>query len=91
MDKKLCFSFITGQIFEINEDEVGALDTNQILLVSRPSSNCKKCYGRFHVGKNTKNGYYLICKKCAIKCLDFDYMNEKFLQKSAESAISSDK
>lgn len=78
MNKRICFSAATGKIFEINEDEIPQLEVNQLLLVSRPDVKCKKCFGRFHVGKNLTSGSYTICPKCAILCLDFSSLSERF-------------
>lgn len=82
MTKRVVFSLVTGRIFEINEDEIQSLDNNQLLLNSVPNKNCKKCYGRFHVGKNLKNDMYTICPKCTIKYIDFDDMENRLIKKN---------
>lgn len=84
MTKRICFSLITGNIFQINEDEIKSLDINQLLLINRPKNNCKKCFGRFHVGKNLTSGFYTICPKCAIRCIDLDDMETRLVKKNVQ-------
>ena len=76
MQKYLYWSFHTGEIYEVLEDEVDTLDAFQLKLKQRPKSNCKECHGRFYSGKNTKTGLYVPCVKCGKKCIDFDIMTE---------------
>lgn len=85
-DLRLYFSIISGELYHIEEDEIKNLDETQIPLLKKPSSSCKKCYGRFYVGQqayNTpsgwKNGYYLPCPKCAKKCVDFSRMKSEVI------------
>ena len=91
MKNRTAFSVITGKLFEVGEDEIAKLDNNQLLLRELPSIKCKKCFGRFHVGKNLKNNYYTICPKCAIICLDLDDMEKRFLKKSASEGVEDNK
>ena len=76
--KLLCFSIITGKLFEINEDEENTLTLFQLVLIKKPDKNCKKCYGRFHLGKNLKRGVYEICPSCLAKCIDVEDMKKRF-------------
>jgi len=71
MDKKIrwVFSVITGQVFSIEEDELKNLTEGQIPLKDKPG-NCRKCYGRMHVGFEVYKKYYIICPRCARKYID---------------------
>jgi len=75
---------ISGDLYYVEEDEVKNLDSAQIPLKQKPSTSCKKCYGRFHIGKYSQmqegkwqQKYYAICPKCAPKCIDWDAVNKK--------------
>ena len=68
--KVMFFSMVTGEIYEVESDEVNNLDRYQIPLCGRPGS-CKKCYGRMHMGKNITVGVYMLCTHCAKKYVDF--------------------
>jgi hypothetical protein len=70
--KILIFSMVTGDIYTIEKDELKNMDQQQVPLVKRPSSSCKKCYGRFHAGYNRTTGVYMPCSKCIKKCVDFE-------------------
>jgi hypothetical protein len=77
MDKTnyLYWSFHTGEFYNVLEDEVDALDAFQLRMLKRADSNCKKCYGRFHEGKNVATGLYIPCHKCGKKSIDFETLN----------------
>lgn len=72
-NKPLYFSIFGGYIYESDKDEEKILDAFQIPLVSRPKSTCK-CKGRFHVGFDTKTKHFIVCSKCARKCIDAQKM-----------------
>lgn len=72
MTKYLYWSFITGEFFTVLEDEIDTLTPFQIRIKNKPKSNCKQCYGRFFIGKNTNTGLYIICNKCKSKCIDYE-------------------
>ncbi len=72
MKTKLYFSVNTGEIYEVWEDEEETLDHFQVPLISRPKSNCKQCYGRFHVGFNMETEMYAVCSKCSKKYTDWE-------------------
>jgi hypothetical protein len=76
---KMFFSLTSGEIYEVQEDEVKNLDEHQVPLLQRPTNNCKKCYDRLYIGKHmsmTPEGwqfdYYMMCPKCSKKCIDFN-------------------
>jgi RNA processing factor Prp31 len=73
---KLFYSLISGEIYTVEADEVDNLDQYQIPLLQRPKDNCKKCYGRMYIGRDVHKDIYIICHKCAKKCVDFDNMKD---------------
>lgn len=66
------FSIFGGYIYEANSEEEKVLDAFQIPLKETPSSSCKKCQGRFHVGFNVNQKHYIICPKCSKKYIDVE-------------------
>ena len=81
MDKALYWSFHTGEIYEVFPDEEENLDNFQVKLVNKPSKNCRKCHGRFYIGKNVNTELYVPCSRCSKKCVDFSNL------KSNDNAI----
>jgi len=75
--KQLMFSLITGDIYEIESDELKNMDKYQIPLCKRPSSSCKSCYGRLHEGYNQTIKVYMPCHKCMKKCADFTLLKNE--------------
>jgi len=73
-ENKLIFSLVTGDIYEIEVDELKNLDKHQLPLVKRPPRSCKKCYGRMYWGFNTVTQIYDLCPKCKNKCIDFRHI-----------------
>lgn len=71
---KLFFSLLSGDIYQIESDEVKNLDDYQIPLLQRPNTSCKKCYGRLYHMYNTTTKIYQPCPRCARKCFDFKSM-----------------
>ena len=71
MNKKLYFSLLSGEIYEIEEDEVKNLDKYQIPLLSRPRHSCRKCYGRLYTGYNATLKVFQICQPCVDRHVDF--------------------
>ena len=68
---KLYYSLISGDMYYVQPDEINTLDNNQIPLVKKPSSSCKKCYGRFYMGFDPNKKYYIPCPKCMKSCIDW--------------------
>jgi len=73
---KLFFSMVSGELYFLGEDEIKNVDNAQIPMLKKPNSNCKQCYGRFHVGFETKKKYYIPCPKCKNKCVDWDALKD---------------
>jgi hypothetical protein len=74
--KRIFFSAFSGDIYEVDEDEMGVLDDAQIPLTDRPKSNCRKCYGRGFTDKDHHRGTYSICT-CLRKKIDWDLLKAK--------------
>jgi len=79
MELKLYFSMISGELYSVEADEVKNLDKSQVPLKQKPNPSCRKCNGRFYIGKEMQmiDGKwqprgYMLCPRCAKKCIDFD-------------------
>jgi hypothetical protein len=68
---KLIYSVFSGTYYEVLEKDVKLLNMGQIPLMSKPPENCKKCYGRGHIGREQTTLAYNICN-CVRKKIDFD-------------------
>lgn len=79
---KLYFNMVSGEVYSICDDEVHLLDNQQIPLLARPDSNCKKCYGRGHIGFNTVFKIYEPCRKCGRKIFDMEAIRRKMTEAS---------
>jgi len=71
----LVMSLMSGEIYEIEADEVKNLEPYQLPLKKRPKSNCRTCYGRGWIGKNISVGIYQWCPHCFRKCIDYSKIN----------------
>ena len=69
-EKKWFFSIFSGEIYQIDEEDIKNLDTFQIPLIKKPDNKCKKCYGRMHIGYNLTHKNYDVCNKCLRKYID---------------------
>jgi hypothetical protein len=76
-DSKLFFSLLTGDIFSIASDEINSVDKHCIPLLKKPSSSCKKCYGRMYIGREVNANYYVPCPTCLRKCADWSGINQE--------------
>lgn len=76
-DLKLFFSLVSGDMYYLQEDEIKNLDKSQVPLLKKPSSSCKKCYGRFYTGFETIKKYYTPCPKCMKTCVDWDALKNQ--------------
>lgn len=81
---KLFFSMLSGNIYEIEEDETKNLDNFQVPLIKKPHHSCKKCYGRLYTGQNDTKQFYIICRSCGRKCIDFKYAKKMEQAKTPE-------
>jgi hypothetical protein len=78
MNKILIYSAFSGTYYEILESDISLLDIGQIPLLNKPKSNCNKCQGRGHTGRDTQNYTYAVCS-CVRKVINFNII------KSAEN------
>jgi hypothetical protein len=74
--RQLIFSMVTGDIYEIEADELKNMDKYQIPLIRRPSPSCRKCYGRMYSDYNITLKLYTPCRKCVNRCVDFSKYQE---------------
>ena len=70
-NNKQLYSVFSGTFYEIPEKDIKLIDIGQLPLIKKPSSSCNKCYGRGHLGRDSKNLTYQICK-CVRKNIDFE-------------------
>ena len=75
-DLKWFFSLVSGELYQLASDEVKNLDSAQVPLLKKPSTSCRKCYGRFHIGKEIRKKYYIPCPSCMRKCTDWKAMGK---------------
>jgi hypothetical protein len=68
---KNIYSVFSGTYYEVPEKDVQLLNVGQIPLVKKPSSNCKKCYGKGHNGRDITSFAYQVCS-CVRKNIDFN-------------------
>lgn len=69
------YSVFSGTIYDILETDIKILNIGQIPLNKNPSSNCKKCYGKFNVGRNLQNYAYTPCS-CLRKVVNIDIVKD---------------
>lgn len=69
MEKKWIFSLVSGELFQIEEDEIKTLFNYQLPLLKKPSGSCDKCYGRGYKGIESRQGFYIPCM-CVLKNVD---------------------
>ena len=84
--RQIMFSMITGDIYEIEADELKNMDKYQIPLKMRPSGSCRKCYGRMYSDFNRTLKIYTPCSKCVNRCVDFDKYKEEVEIETAKNA-----
>ena len=65
------YSVFSGTIYDVLESDVKHLDVGQIPLNKNPSNSCKKCYGRYNLGRNLQNYAYTPCS-CLRKVVNVD-------------------
>ena len=78
LNNTLMFSLVTGDIYTIEKDELSNMDEYQIPLLKKPSSSCKKCYGRMYEGYDILSHTYKPCRKCLAKCIDYESLASKY-------------
>ena len=80
INKKLVYSVYSGVFFDFPEKDIKHLDAGHIPLVKNPTKNCKKCYGRGHLGRDHNTLAYQICK-CIRKNIDFELIKSLMPEK----------
>lgn len=77
MNKEIivCYNLFTGTYYNVLKEDVVLLDQHQIPLNKKPSSSCKKCYGRGYIGKNKTDFTYIPCS-CLQKQINFDILKD---------------
>jgi len=70
------FSLLTGQVTQIESDEVKTMDEWQVPLTKEFPQSCRKCYGRGYIGHHRLPGedeedkQLVPCPSCMKKCVD---------------------
>lgn len=67
------YSVFSGILYELPEKDIKLLDIGQLPLKKRPNTSCKKCYGKYDIGRDTQNYAYVPCS-CLRKVIDFDIL-----------------
>ena len=60
-NKLYAFSVITGQIFDIDEDDIKTLFNYQIPITEKSNPSCKRCFGRGYTGIDTNTKFHYMC------------------------------
>jgi hypothetical protein len=69
------YNLYTGTFYDVLKDDVHLLSENQIPLNKKPSSSCKKCYGRGFLGKNSVDFTYIPCS-CLQKHINLNILKD---------------
>jgi len=77
---KIIYSAFSGTFYTIPEKDFSLLDMGQLPLTKRPSSSCKKCQGRGHIGRDSQTFTYQICN-CVRKVLDIEEIKKSITDK----------
>lgn len=70
---KLVYSVFSGILYEVSDKDLKLLDNGQMPLKKKPSTSCKKCYGKYDIGRDIQNYTYVPCL-CLRKVIDFDIL-----------------
>lgn len=81
---KLIYSVFSGTYYDVLEKDFKLLNVGQIPLKSQPPQNCKKCYGRGHLGREQNTYAFEICS-CVRKKIDFDLVKSLIPQEVQSS------
>ena len=65
------YSVFSGTVYEVLDEDVKYLDEGQLPLTRIPNTNCKKCYGKFNVGRDSQNLSFFPCS-CLRKAVNLD-------------------
>jgi hypothetical protein len=69
-EKLYAFSIVTGQVFDIEQEDIETLYTYQVPLKQKPKANCKKCYGRGYVDRTSQTKMYNMCPCLSTRIAD---------------------
>jgi hypothetical protein len=72
----LCYNLFNANYYNILKEDFLLLSDGQLPLNRKPSSSCKKCYGRGYIGKNTSDFTYMPCY-CLKKQINVDILLSK--------------
>ena len=72
---KTIYSIFSGTFFELPEKDLDLLIAGQAALTKKPSSSCKKCLGRGHIGRDSQTLMYQPCN-CIRKALDLEQLKK---------------
>lgn len=61
------YNTYTGELYELKEEELKNIQEGEIPLTKKPSTSCKKCYGRGHIGYVGSRHMYSPCLQCIEK------------------------
>lgn len=87
---QLMFSLISGEMYTILPEELEVHDKFQIPLLKKPKQNCKKCYGRFHIGKNKIHNIFIMCATCAPTCIDVQKLKSTEVPSNQQPQVNLD-
>jgi hypothetical protein len=72
---KTIYSVFSGTFYEIPEKDLPILNIGQVPLVKKPSTSCKKCYGKGHNGRDLISFAFQVCS-CVRKNIDFNVVKK---------------
>jgi hypothetical protein len=77
---KTVYSIFSGTFYDIAEKDIKLLDLGQVPLTEKPKANCKTCFGRGHMGRDTTSYIYNVCN-CVRKKVDMQKINPQLIGK----------
>jgi hypothetical protein len=72
----ICYNLFNANYYNILLNDFNLLPEGQIPLNKKPSTSCKKCYGRGYSGKNTTDFTYIPCL-CLKKQINVDILLQR--------------
>jgi hypothetical protein len=72
----ICYNLLNANYYNVLVEDFKLLSDGQLPLIKKPSSSCKKCYGRGYSGKNSLDFTYIPCS-CLKKQINFDMLVQK--------------
>lgn len=65
------FNTLSGSVYNLGEDDIPTTQSYEIPLKKHFDRNCNRCFGRGHVGTNSRTQQYELCPKCSRKTIDY--------------------